>query len=63
MSGDRMMIYGAYGYTGELAVREAKAAGLEPVLAGRSADKLAAVAARGIRAITGRRGGRGTLEM
>ncbi len=46
MSGDRMMIYGAYGYTGELAVREAKAAGLEPVLAGRSADKLAAVAAR-----------------
>lgn len=46
MSGDKCMIYGAYGYTGELAVREARDHGLEPVLAGRSADKLQAVADR-----------------
>lgn len=43
---DRVMIYGAYGYTGELTVREARAFGVEPVLAGRNADKLAALEAR-----------------
>lgn len=34
------MIYGAYGYSGELAARDAVRRGLRPVLAGRSAAKL-----------------------
>ena len=34
------MIYGAYGYTGELMVREAVKQGLKPVIAGRGAEKL-----------------------
>jgi short subunit dehydrogenase-like uncharacterized protein len=39
------MIYGANGYTGELIAREAVARGLKPILAGRSRDKLAPLAA------------------
>lgn len=39
-----LLIYGAYGYTGALVVREAVAAGLRPVLAGRDASALAALA-------------------
>lgn len=39
------MIYGAYGYTGELIAREARARGLTPVLAGRDAGRIAALAA------------------
>ena len=39
-----LLIYGAYGYTGRLVVSEARAAGLRPVLAGRDASALAAVA-------------------
>lgn len=38
------MIYGANGYTGELIAREAKRQGTAPVLAGRSAAKIAALA-------------------
>ncbi|MFO7694268.1 MAG: saccharopine dehydrogenase NADP-binding domain-containing protein, partial [Vicinamibacterales bacterium] len=38
------MIYGANGYTGELIAREAARRGLEPVLAGRSEPKVAALA-------------------
>lgn len=38
------MIYGANGYTGELIAREATKRGHTPVLAGRSADKVAALA-------------------
>ena len=38
------MIYGANGYTGELIAREAARRGLEPVLAGRSEQKVAALA-------------------
>ena len=38
------MIYGANGYTGELIAREAKARGLSPVLAGRSAEKIGPLA-------------------
>lgn len=38
------MIYGANGYTGELIAREAKKRGLTPILAGRNAVKVAAVA-------------------
>lgn len=34
------MIYGAYGYSGELTARAAKARGLSPVLAGRREDKV-----------------------
>ncbi|MFO0554255.1 MAG: hypothetical protein U0271_38095 [Polyangiaceae bacterium] len=34
------MIYGAYGYTGELVARLARERGLTPVLAGHRADKL-----------------------
>ena len=39
------MIYGAYGYTGELIAREAHARGLRPILAGRSAARVASLAA------------------
>src|SRR5688572_2084319 len=38
------MIYGANGYTGELIAREAVARGLRPILAGRSNDKVLALA-------------------
>lgn len=38
------MIYGSYGYTGELTVREALAKGLRPVLAGRDGAKVKAQA-------------------
>ena len=38
------MIYGANGYTGELIAREAKRQGTTPILAGRSAAKIAALA-------------------
>ncbi|MGI2329114.1 saccharopine dehydrogenase family protein [Planococcus sp. YIM B11945] len=36
----KWLIYGAYGYTGELIAREAKERGMRPVLAGRNPDKL-----------------------
>lgn len=42
--GDGLLIYGAYGYTGELVARLAAARGLRPTLAGRDASKLRAVA-------------------
>jgi short subunit dehydrogenase-like uncharacterized protein len=45
MSG-RWMIYGASGYTGELVAERARRRGHEPVLAGRNADKIDAVARR-----------------
>ena len=38
------MIYGANGYTGELIAREAKSQGKTPILAGRSAAKIIALA-------------------
>lgn len=38
------MIYGAYGYSGELIAREAVACGMTPVLAGRNESKLRALA-------------------
>lgn len=38
------MIYGAYGYSGELTARAAKERGLSPVLAGRREDKLKSLA-------------------
>jgi len=38
------MIYGANGYTGELIAREAAARGLRPILAGRDATAVAALA-------------------
>jgi short subunit dehydrogenase-like uncharacterized protein len=38
------MIYGAYGYTGQLIAHEARARGFTPVLAGRNEGKLAALA-------------------
>ncbi|SDZ89763.1 saccharopine dehydrogenase family protein [Microbulbifer marinus] len=40
MNNKKIMIYGAYGYTGELIAREAVARGYRPVLAGRNAKKL-----------------------
>ncbi|MCX2834703.1 saccharopine dehydrogenase family protein [Microbulbifer thermotolerans] len=40
MNDKKIMIYGAYGYTGELIAREAVAKGYRPVLAGRDAKKL-----------------------
>jgi len=42
----RLLIYGAYGYTGELVVRRALERGLRPLLSGRDPLKLARVAAR-----------------
>ena len=39
-----LMIYGAYGYTGQLIVTEAMTSGLRPVLAGRDQKKLVPVA-------------------
>lgn len=41
-----LLIYGATGYTGAMAAEHAHDLGLRPVLGGRNADKLAAVAAR-----------------
>jgi short subunit dehydrogenase-like uncharacterized protein len=41
---ESFIIYGANGYTGELIAREAVRRGLKPVIAGRSADKLAPLA-------------------
>ena len=40
MEESRLMIYGAYGYSGELMVREARKQGIAPVVAGRMAEKL-----------------------
>lgn len=40
----KWMIYGGYGYTGELMVREAVRRGLRPVIAGRSESKLTPLA-------------------
>nr|AIA17421.1 Saccharopine dehydrogenase [uncultured bacterium] len=45
MSGT-FLIYGANGYTGELITRYAAERGLKPILAGRSADKIAPIAGR-----------------
>lgn len=42
---DALLIYGSYGYTGELIVREALDKGLRPILAGRNEAKLKAQAA------------------
>ena len=39
------LLYGANGYTGELIAREAVARGMRPVLAGRSKQKIARLAA------------------
>lgn len=41
---NQLMIYGAYGYTGELMVREAVRLGIKPIIAGRTAGKLKPVA-------------------
>ena len=41
----RWLLYGAYGYTGELVAREAVKRGLDPVLAGRDEKKTEALAA------------------
>ncbi|HEY8570027.1 saccharopine dehydrogenase family protein [Microbulbifer sp.] len=40
MNNKQILIYGAYGYTGELIARKAVARGLKPILSGRSAAKL-----------------------
>lgn len=44
--GQRLMIYGATGYTGKLLAEEAVRRGLNPILAGRNAGKLAELAGR-----------------
>lgn len=44
MNAKLWMIYGANGYTGQLIAEEAVQQGLKPILAGRSADKLAPLA-------------------
>lgn len=40
----QLLIYGATGYTGSMVARQAKAAGLDFVIAGRAADRLASLA-------------------
>ena len=45
-SGDRLLVYGATGYTGGLLAALAKERGLAPIVAGRSRAKLEALAAR-----------------
>ena len=45
MEKGRLLVYGAYGYTGELIVRAAAAQGLAPVVAGRDAARAQALAA------------------
>lgn len=44
MDSKRWMIYGAYGYTGRLIAEQAVQQGMQPILAGRSEAKLAALA-------------------
>lgn len=44
MADKQLMIYGAYGYTGELIARQAVADGLKPVLSGRNGAKVGALA-------------------
>jgi short subunit dehydrogenase-like uncharacterized protein len=44
MSGARLLIYGANGYTGELIAREAAARGAQPLLGGRNGEALRALA-------------------
>src|SRR5687768_2166304 len=44
MARSGFMIYGAYGYTGELITRQAMARGHRPLIAGRHRDKLAKLA-------------------
>ncbi|MBI2426188.1 MAG: saccharopine dehydrogenase NADP-binding domain-containing protein [Candidatus Hydrogenedentes bacterium] len=43
---ESLLIYGSYGYTGELIVQRAMELGLRPILAGRSAEKVSQQAAR-----------------
>lgn len=43
-NGPRWLLYGANGYTGELIAREAVRRGMRPILAGRSANRIAALA-------------------
>jgi len=45
MTADCWLLYGAYGYTGELIAREAVDRGLNPILAGRSREKVDRLAA------------------
>lgn len=45
MSSDPLLVYGAYGYTGELVVRRAVERGLRPILAGRDRRRLQPLAA------------------
>lgn len=42
-SDDTLLVYGAYGYTGELVSRAAIERGLDPILAGRDGDRLRAL--------------------
>ncbi|KAB2863717.1 MAG: NAD(P)H-binding protein, partial [Anaerolineae bacterium] len=46
MANNRWILYGAYGYTGELVAEEALKRGHTPILAGRSAEKLIPLAER-----------------
>ncbi|WP_323173543.1 saccharopine dehydrogenase NADP-binding domain-containing protein [Natrialba sp. PRR66] len=45
MRNDRILIYGAYGYTGRLVTEQAIGDGLDPIVAGRSAGKAESLAA------------------
>src|SRR5262245_64467220 len=45
-SGDRLLVYGATGYTGGLLAALAKERGLAPIVAGRSRERVEALATR-----------------
>ncbi|MCW8127006.1 saccharopine dehydrogenase family protein [Microbulbifer halophilus] len=63
MNNKKIMIYGAYGYTGELIAREAVARGLRPILAGRNSKKLQPLAEElGLPAMAVELGASETLE-
>ena len=51
MAGAQWMIYGANGYTGRLVAAEARRQGLRPVLAGRRAGPIEALAVTAWRAM------------
>ena len=53
MKNNQLMIYGAYGYAGELMVREAVAQGLRPIIAGRDDEKLKPIATEYRKQFTG----------
>ncbi len=61
---DNFLIYGSYGYTGDLIAREAVARGLQPILAGRDPQRLARQSAElGLQHVAFSLDDRGTMDL